>query len=111
VITPVLCTIYPEINAGLEKGDTVYIAHVRNRSHFVLITGYDANNSTFFYVNDPFYNVSTYMYDTVSDLLVYHVTPKRSAKNVRGHVKQLSAALAANRFGVSNMDTAVRSGK
>jgi hypothetical protein len=45
-----------EIQAGLLQGDTIYIAHVHNNGHFVLLTGFDAAAPDSFDVNDAFYN-------------------------------------------------------
>lgn len=45
-------------------------AHVRNGSHFVLLTGWDAATAAFA-VRDPFYNVSSYAYDDMSDVITY----------------------------------------
>ena len=45
------------IRAGLSSGEFIYVAHVRNRSHFVLLTGFDAQTPSGFIVNDP-YNYS-----------------------------------------------------
>jgi hypothetical protein len=43
----------PSIQQGLLKGSFIYVAHVRNRSHFVLLTGYDPAAPDAFTVNDP----------------------------------------------------------
>lgn len=42
------------IQAGLSSGEFIYIAHVRNRTHFVLLTGFSAQALGEFFVNDPF---------------------------------------------------------
>ena len=55
------------VNDGLSL-----MAHVRNRHHFVLITGVNDENS--FLVNDPNYDVKSYEYDEISDLLVYDIS-------------------------------------
>jgi len=52
----------------------VVIAHVRNRTHFVLVTGFDSsNNQNTIYVNDPFFNVTYYLYEDIADALLYMV--------------------------------------
>ena len=43
-----------EIQRGLESGEYIYAAHVRNRSHFVLLTGFSPNTPHAFFVNDPY---------------------------------------------------------
>jgi hypothetical protein len=90
-----------QIAAGLAAGSTVYIAHVNNRSHFVLLTGTvasspsststttnistatNATNSgdtTTFYVNDPYFNVSTHSYSSIADIIAYKVIPHTEPK-------------------------------
>eukprot|EP00692_Jakoba_bahamiensis_P003827 EC687649.1.p2 GENE.EC687649.1~~EC687649.1.p2 ORF type:complete len:204 (+),score=70.41 EC687649.1:85-696(+) len=50
----------------------VYIAHVHNRGHFVLVTGFESTDFNTVYVNDPFYPSKTYAYDTdIADMLHY----------------------------------------
>jgi hypothetical protein len=44
------------IQEGITSGDIVYVAHVHNKSHFVLLTGFDPKEPGAFFVNDPFYN-------------------------------------------------------
>ena len=55
----------------------VYLAHVRNRSHFVLLTGYTAKGSGVFTVSDPYYityKVDTYDYAGIADVITYNVS-------------------------------------
>eukprot|EP01090_Pellita_catalonica_P007259 TRINITY_DN17868_c0_g1_i1.p1 TRINITY_DN17868_c0_g1~~TRINITY_DN17868_c0_g1_i1.p1 ORF type:complete len:164 (+),score=13.45 TRINITY_DN17868_c0_g1_i1:47-493(+) len=52
------------------KQNPIVIAHVHDRSHFVLLTGVYTNNSTF-YVNDPFYPTHQYTYDDIADVITY----------------------------------------
>jgi len=49
----------------------IAIAHVRNDSHFVLLTGYDTSDVNVFYCNDPFYNNTFYHYDNITDVIAY----------------------------------------
>jgi len=53
------------------KQSPIVIAHVVNKTHFVLVTGYDTVNTTSFYVNDPLYNRTTYDYSEMADLILY----------------------------------------
>lgn len=53
----------------------MFVAHVRNNSHFVLLTG--AKSATVFEVNDPFYNQTTYEYSDISDMIMYSVAGTR----------------------------------
>jgi len=50
---------------------TVFVAHVRNNSHFVLLTGSQSDST--FEVNDPFYNKTSYEYDDISDVISYSI--------------------------------------
>ena len=56
----------------------VVIAHVRNRTHFVLLDGY-RNGTQVFNVMDPFYNTSSYMYTDINDVIVYSMKVQFSA--------------------------------
>jgi len=47
----------------------VVVAHVRNQTHFVLVTSYSQPN--IFHVLDPNYPVSTYLYSEIHDILLY----------------------------------------
>ena len=51
----------------------VLIAHVRNRTHFVLVDGYDEVKKEFA-VLDPFYNTSAYIFSSISDFIVYKLS-------------------------------------
>ena len=44
-----------DMQAGLASGDFIYVSHVHNQSHFVLLTGWDDSLGAFV-VNDPFFN-------------------------------------------------------
>lgn len=73
------------IVAFLNNGSRAFIAHVRNKSHFVLLNSYDAGPGMF-NVNDPFYNTSTYAYDDIADIIMYDfVTPIADAVIPHGY--------------------------
>jgi hypothetical protein len=63
----------PTIQKGLTSGDYVYIAHVHDKHHFVLLTGFNPASPDVFYVNDPFYNSTWYPYANISDIILYQV--------------------------------------
>jgi len=66
------------IQAGLQKNAAVYLAHVRNNHHFVLLTSWNDSISQF-NVNDPFYNVTSYPYENITDIILYTVGPQPAA--------------------------------
>jgi len=49
----------------------IVIAHVRDRHHFVLLTGIDHQNPEAFLVNDPGYNQTSYFYKDIHDVILY----------------------------------------
>lgn len=57
----------------LIKEGNVLIAHVRNRTHFVLVDGYDDERQAFS-VLDPFYDTSYYSFANISDFIVYEMS-------------------------------------
>jgi len=63
------------MQAWIRGGQPEIIAHVRDNSHFVLVIGFDRQVDTIFYVNDPFYNTTTYNYSDMSDLILYVIKP------------------------------------
>jgi hypothetical protein len=63
-----------ELEQHISSGDMIYIAHVHKSGHFVLVTGWNADQA-FIQVNDPFYNSTAYPYDEVSDVIAYSVSP------------------------------------
>jgi len=70
------------IASGLASGTVVYVAHVINNSHFVLLTDVvdvdqtvDDGAGAEFYVNDPGFNIQKYPYDDISDVITYTVVP------------------------------------
>ena len=56
----------------LMKEGNVLIAHVRNRTHFVLVDGYDDGKKEFS-VLDPFYDSPFYSFANISDFIVYEM--------------------------------------
>eukprot|EP01125_Pyxidicula_operculata_P012030 TRINITY_DN3941_c0_g1_i1.p1 TRINITY_DN3941_c0_g1~~TRINITY_DN3941_c0_g1_i1.p1 ORF type:complete len:188 (-),score=29.29 TRINITY_DN3941_c0_g1_i1:17-580(-) len=63
-LTPFLPTLQKMVQDGL-----IVIAHVRNRSHFVLLTGVVLPSS--FLVNDPGFDQKIYHYSDIHDILLY----------------------------------------
>jgi hypothetical protein len=59
------------IENGIDSGLIAFLAHVQNRSHFVLLTNYVGTGSGNFTVNDPYYNMTNYMYQDISDIIMY----------------------------------------
>jgi len=59
-------------NIDINMNNNVFVAHVRNGTHFVLLTGYDDGK---FLVNDPYYNATSYTYSSMSDIIVYSIVP------------------------------------
>jgi hypothetical protein len=59
------------IETGLTAGNVAYLAHVRNRTHFVLLTGFVGAGSGVFTVNDPNAHNTTYTYAEMADILMY----------------------------------------
>lgn len=58
-------TLMKAVDTGL-----VVIAHVREKTHFVLLNG-SADNGESYTVLDPFYNSTTYAYEDISDVIMY----------------------------------------
>ena len=67
---------------GLDPNRTdrhlVFLAHVQNSGHFVLVTAWDASRAKF-EVLDPFYATSHYAYADMSDVIIYSVFPPARA--------------------------------
>ena len=63
---------YAQLQLDVAQG-IACIAHVRNRSHFVLLTGWNSNSQQVeeFTVNDPGFPQLTYKYDEIADVLQY----------------------------------------
>lgn len=57
----------------LMKEGNVLIAHVRNRTHFVLVDDYDDVKKEF-RVLDPFYATPFYNFSNISDVIVYKMS-------------------------------------
>jgi len=51
--------------------DVVCIAHVRNKTHFVLLTGWNTTTPTSFTVNDPGFPEVSYDYSEMADIILY----------------------------------------
>ena len=56
----------------------VFLAHVRNGTHFVLLTGWNSSAAAFD-VNDPGFDRTTYLYDDIGDLIIYSTVPSPNA--------------------------------
>eukprot|EP01114_Cavostelium_apophysatum_P020787 TRINITY_DN705_c0_g1_i2.p1 TRINITY_DN705_c0_g1~~TRINITY_DN705_c0_g1_i2.p1 ORF type:complete len:202 (-),score=3.74 TRINITY_DN705_c0_g1_i2:28-612(-) len=69
-LVPFYETVLDFVTDGL-----VVIAHVRNQSHFVLLTESDPKNPNSFLVNDPFYNQTSYAYSEIHDVIIYDMLP------------------------------------
>lgn len=96
-----------QMRAGLDGGDIIYLAHVRNRTHFVLVTGYPTDGSDSFTVHDPNHPVKVYPYQNISDVIMYYVTPP-TAGTAKGHGNLRAAGtgpiLAVDKEGVMSVD-------
>ena len=55
-----------------------YVASVLNETHVVLLTGYAGGDM--FYVNDPFYNTTTYHYNTFGVVDVLYKAPNETKR-------------------------------
>jgi len=44
----------------------------------VLLTGFDKKDHSVFYVNDPYYNTTTYNYSDIADIITYFVVMNRT---------------------------------
>lgn len=61
----------------INNGSHVHVCHVKNNSHFVLATGSHTDLKTGkveILVNDPFYDVVSYPYENISDIITYSLT-------------------------------------
>jgi len=67
-LTPALNDLVKMVSQG-----EIAIAHVRNRTHFVLLTGF--TQPDIFTVLDPAYPATTYTYDEIHDILLYQFFP------------------------------------
>lgn len=63
---------FSEISADIANQRIIHVAHVRNNSHFVLLTGTVPNEDAF-YVNDPYYNVTQYPYANITDIIRFKI--------------------------------------
>ncbi|EGD82360.1 hypothetical protein PTSG_03025 [Salpingoeca rosetta] len=62
-----------EVEAGIASTSYIYLAHVRDGTHFVLLTGVAKDGR--FKVNDPGFNQDTYAWTDIVDMIVYRVVP------------------------------------
>lgn len=63
---------YDDVATHVEQGSAFFLAHVRNASHFVLLTSAQRGNESFA-VLDPFYNVTSYSFSGISDVITYRI--------------------------------------
>jgi hypothetical protein len=70
---PSLETLQQQINTS----SVAFIAHVRNNSHFVLLTSWDQTRQAFA-VNDPGFDQTHYPYQEISDILMYSLLPAKA---------------------------------
>jgi len=56
----------------------VIVAHVRNSSHFVLLMSPSIHDESSFMVLDPYYDVNSYSYHDISDVIIYSVIPSEA---------------------------------
>jgi hypothetical protein len=61
------------IKGWITRTNPVAIAHIQRLRHFVLVIGFDRDNRTAFYVNDPFYHTNIYDYSDISDIITYQI--------------------------------------
>lgn len=69
------------LHSYIDHSNPIAILHVRNKTHFVLATGYVPGTQQIV-VNDPFFPVDTYDYGQVADTILYHVAENPSAPAV-----------------------------
>lgn len=60
-----------EIKSMVQSG-IVVIANVDKGHHFVLVTGFDHQDVNF-YINDPYFNVTYYEYNTIVGYRVFYM--------------------------------------
>ena len=63
-----------QLATSISNPNRIHIAHVRDNSHFVLMTGIYLPDTHSFSVMDPFFNVTVYSYDEISDIIRYDMT-------------------------------------
>lgn len=64
---------------GQDPASMAFVAHVRNGSHFVLLTSWDTTRGAFA-AQDPYYPTAFYRYDEISDVLLYEILPPEGAE-------------------------------
>ena len=67
----------------IEKIDQglVIIAHVRDKTHFVLVTGYSNGSHNAFTVLDPLHHSTVYKASEISDVILYNMKQQNCVKN------------------------------
>eukprot|EP00042_Codosiga_hollandica_P033425 m.222825 g.222825 ORF g.222825 m.222825 type:complete len:360 (+) comp54184_c0_seq1:109-1188(+) len=73
---------YSEIAYGLANNNTIYLAHVRNQTHFVLLVGAPDESAGIFTVHDPMNYTSTYTLDEIHDIIMYQVHSTPLTENI-----------------------------
>jgi len=66
---------YEQIAYDIEAGAIAHLAHVNNRTHFVLLTAVakSEKGEQAFEVHDPFFNRTTYLYSDIADIIRYKI--------------------------------------
>lgn len=62
---------FQEISSGLASEATIYLAHVHNNHHFILLLAADGEDS--FIVHDPSYPYTVYPYANITDIIMFSV--------------------------------------
>lgn len=96
-ITPTPSVSY--LQQGLASGQYIFLAHVRNAHHFVLLTGYKPGDNNGFLVNDPMLYTNYYPYANISDVIAYKVS-SFNAPAPSGSSRLQDSVLAVNKNGV-----------
>lgn len=67
-----LVPFYQTLQNWVADPTLVVLAHVQNQHHFVLLTGEVLADGSFS-CNDPYYNMSSYPYSDIHDVLLYNM--------------------------------------
>ena len=74
----------PTLQAMVQQQTHLALAHVRNASHFVLLTGVSGPAAKgVFAVNDPGFAQATYAYAEMADVILYRIVPAAERAAVR----------------------------
>lgn len=92
-----------EIMEGLANRTMIYVAHVHNSGHFVLLTSTASKTagSESFQVNDPYYNTTVYPYANISDIISYRIVKPTPPKTFPLY-KQCDEKWGSNNMGINN---------